>query len=675
MKKLTILLLVGFLAAGSLLFWYFVNADQPSPEAVFNEYVRQFSKQNYEEMMKHISERDLETHDYTKKSLTDKYEAIFSGIESSSIDVLSKELTYDEDNETYEGRFKVNIHTFLGEITESYHISFIEEKTSDEKVWKVKWNPSLIFAGMEKGDKVSAQSFFPQRGAILDRNGNPLAQDIEVYEMGIIPGKLGQSREAGIKKLSTYFKIPEETFQKALDQKWVSDDIFVPIAVMPADFHPESIDENLPGVSFQTKRIRYYPEKESSAHLVGYVKQVTREDLEKDNGQIYTSDDYIGKSGLEQVYEKQLRGKKGGIIQIKNEEGEQKSVLKKVDTINGKDINLTIDAALQSNIYEALKKEAGAVSAMHPMTGEMLALVSYPSFDPNLMVNGMTEEQWKTYSENPKLPFLNRFSSLYAPGSTFKAITAASGLTVGTTFPEKKRKISGLQWKKDKSWGGYYVTRVKAANPVDMVDALAYSDNIYFAQEALEMGSSRFEKNASAFGFKEDFELPIHLKKSQLSNDGIDNEVLLVDSAYGQGEVLMSTVHLGTAFTPFVNNGNMVMPVLVAGSKDTVHKPVITSEAASAVQKALIQVVERENGTAHNLKTAREVLAAKTGTAELKSKKGEDGMENGFVVVFDTKSPSILLTAVVEDVKNRGGSHYVTAKIKPVVDEYLAENE
>ncbi|WP_274606970.1 penicillin-binding protein PBP4(5) [Peribacillus sp. TH16] len=675
MKKVTILVLVVALAAGGLLLWHFLKANQATPEEVFNEYVRQFSEQNYEEMLKLISEGELETYDYTKKSFSDKYDAIFSGIEASSIDVLSKELLYEEDNETYEGRFKVKIHTFLGEVTASYQTFFIEEKTDDGKAWKVKWNPDLIFAGMEKGDKVSVQSFLPHRGEILDRNGNPLALDKDVYEMGIIPGKLGESKEAGIKKLSAYFKIPEESFQKALDQKWVTEDIFVPIAAMPAEFQPESIDEDLPGVFFQTKRIRYYPEKESSAHLIGYVKQVTSEDLEKDADHEYTSGDYIGKSGLEQVYEKQLRGKKGGIIQIKNEEGKQKSTLKKVAAINGKNINLTIDAALQSNMYEAMKQDAGAVSAIHPVTGEILALVSYPSFDPNLMVSGMTEEQWKAYSENPKLPFLNRFSSLYAPGSTFKAITAASGLTVGTTFPEKKREISGLQWKKDNSWGGYFVTRVKEASPVDMVDALVYSDNIYFAQEALEMGAANFEKNAMAFGFQEDFQLPIYLKKSQLSNDGIENEVLLADSAYGQGEVLMSMVHLGTAFTPFVNGGNMVMPVLIADEKEPIRKSVISSEVASTVQKALIQVVERDTGTAHNLKTAKEVLAAKTGTAELKSKKGEDGMENGFVVVFDTKSPSILLTAIVEDVKNRGGSHYVTAKIKPVLDQYLAENE
>lgn len=673
MKKVTLFLLIFALIVGGFFLWRFLKADKATPEEVFDDYVKQFSEQDYDAMLHAISEGELEEYDYDKQSFTDKYDAIFSGMEASSITVLSKELLYDEDIEAYEGSFKVKIHTFLGEILASYQTAFTKVDTEEGEAWKVKWNPSLILPGMEKGDKVSVQTYLPKRGEIRDRNGNPLAVNADVYDMGIIPGELGNSKEASIKKLSSAFDIPEETFNKALDKKWVTKDSFVPIATMPVDFKPESIaGKDLPGVTFQTGKTRYYPEKESSAHLIGYVKEVTGEDLEKDTDHVYNEGDYIGKAGLEEVYEKRLRGKKGGIIQIKSETGKQKSIIKEVEAIDGENINLTIDSALQSEIYETMKKDAGAVTAMHPLTGEMLALVSYPSIDPNLMVGGMTDEQWKSYSENPKLPFLNRFSSLYAPGSTFKAITAAVGLTVGTTFPEKKREITGLQWKKDNSWGGYYVTRVKDAPSVDMVDALAYSDNIYFAQEALEMGAEKFEEHAIEFGFKEDYKLPIYLKKSQLSNKGINNEVLLADSAYGQGEVLMSPVHLGTAFTPFVNDGNMVMPVLLADEKAQPRKSVISSDVANTVKEALIQVVERESGTAHNLKTTKAVLGAKTGTAELKSKKGEDGSENGFAVIFDADSPSILLTAIVEDVKNRGGSHYVTDKMKPVLDDYLA---
>lgn len=675
MKKGLLFLLIILAVLGGVLMWQLLQADQATPEQVFNDYVKQFSEQNFDDMLDLVSIEELENYNYTKKSLRDKYDAIFSGIEASSINVLSKKLYYDEDNKVYKGSFTVTISTFLGDIQTAYEADFSKEDTGNNgKRWKVKWNPSMIFAGMEKGDKINVRTFLPNRGEILDRYGNPLAMDTEVYEMGIIPGKLGSSKEESIKKLSDYFDIPQETFNKALNQKWVTNDIFVPIATMPVDFQIDSMaEEDLPGISFQSKKMRYYPEKESSAHLIGYVKEVSLEDLEKDSE--YTIGDYIGKSGLEEVYEKQLRGKKGGIIQIQDNLGKQKSIVKKVDAIDGENISLTIDSTLQNEMYEAINQDAGAVTAMNPVTGEMLALVSSPSFDPNLMVSGMTVEQWKTYSEDPNLPFLNRFSSLYAPGSTFKAITAAIGLTVGTTFPEKRREISGLRWKKDNSWGGYYVTRVKDVPSVNMIDALAYSDNIYFAQEALEMGADVFEEHARAFGFEEGFSLPIYLKKSQLSNNGIENEILLADSAYGQGEVLMSPVHLGIAFTPFINGGDMVMPTLIDDGKSPERKAIITNNVAKHVKEGLIQVVDRKGGTAHNLKTDKEILGAKTGTAELKSKKGEDGLENGFAVVFDTKSPSILITALIEDVKNRGESHYVTAKIKPVLDHYLSRKE
>ncbi|WP_102274563.1 penicillin-binding protein PBP4(5) [Cytobacillus massiliigabonensis] len=676
MKKGLGVLLIMIIVLGSVLIWNFYRVEQTTPEQVFNNYINQFTEQNFDDMLQYASIEELENYNYTRKSLTEKYQGIFSGIDASSISVLKKELHYDEENSAYKGRFTVMIKTFLGDIESAYEADFLKEDTgNNRKEWRVKWNPSMIFPGMEKGDKVNVRTFLPKRGVILDKYGFPLAMDTEVYEMGIIPGKLGSSKEESIKKLSDYFDIPQETFIKALDQKWVTDDVFVPIATMPVEFHTESVaGKDLPGISFQRKKIRYYPEKESSAHLIGYVKEVTLEDLQKDSE--YTSGDYIGNSGLEEVYEKQLRGKKGGIIQIQDELGKQKSIIKKVNAIDGENISLTIDSTLQSEMYEAMKQDAGAVTAMNPITGELLALVSSPSFDPNLMVSGMTVEQWQAYSEDPELPFLNRFTSLYAPGSTFKAITAAIGLTAGTTYPEKRREISGLRWKKDNSWGGYYVTRVKDVPSVNMIDAIAYSDNIYFAQEALEMGADVFEKHALAFGFKEGFSLPIYLKQSQLSNNGIRNEILLADSAYGQGEVLMSPVHLGVAFTPFINGGDMVMPVLIDNNeKAPERKPIISNDVADRVKEALIQVVEREEGTAHNLKTTKEILGAKTGTAELKTKKGEDGLENGFTVVFDTNSPSILITALVEDVKNRGESHYVTAKIKPILDHYLTRKE
>lgn len=655
-----------------LLYWNIYKTDKTTPEAIFNEYIKQFSSKDYNKMLSLVSEEELKKYDYTKESFIKKYQNIYNGIEVSDIRVLSKHFTYDEEHDSYEGSFKTEMDTFIGEIQSTFTLSFIKEEKNEEDAWKIQWSPSLIFPEMGWEDKISAKTIIPTRGEIVDRNGIPLAQNTELYELGIIPSRLGEEKEKNIERISQFFHIPKENITKALNQKWVKPELFVPITTMPVDFKLDSVDlMDIPGASFQIKTIRYYPLKESAAHLIGYVRKVTKEDLEKDQNHVYSANDYIGKSGLEETFEELLRGKKGGSIQIIDEDGKLKKVLKEIEVKDGENITVTINSVLQNNFYQSLKNDVGSVSAMNPSTGELLALVSYPSFDPNLMVTGMTEEKWKEYSDNPNLPFLNRFTSVYAPGSTFKAITAAIGLTNGTTYPEKVRHISGLQWRKDNSWGGYYVTRVSDVTSVNMIDALAYSDNIYFAQEALEMGVKQFEKQALTFGFQEDFNLPIYLKKSQLSNKGIDSEVLLADSAYGQGQVLMSSIHLGVAFTPFANNGEMVLPTLIHDNEAPKTQQTISSNVANTVKSGLIQVVERKKGPAHNLKTSKAVLAAKTGTAELKNKKGEDGIENGFLVVFDTESPSILITAMIENVKGRGGSHYVSNKVQPILDQYL----
>lgn len=207
---------------------------------------------------------------------------------------------------------------------------------------------------------------------------------------------------------------------------------------------------------------------------------------------------------------------------------------------------------------------------------------------------------------------------------------------------------------------------------MNMVDALVYSDNIYFAMEAVEMGSAKFIDGIQKFGFGDNFGLDeLYLKPSQYANEAhldLSSEVLLADTSYGQGEMLMSPIHLASSFTPFINEGKMVKPVLIEEKETAKPEVVITPEVANTVKDALGEVVTRSGGTAHSLNSLPEGLAAKTGTAELKAKKGEKGQENGFVVVFDTESPSFLIAAVIEQVNGRGGSHYVLDKLKPFLE-------
>ncbi|CAH1222175.1 penicillin-binding transpeptidase domain-containing protein [Paenibacillus sp. JJ-223] len=695
-RKLMYGLLPILFAGGIGMYLYMQSnkAPEPKPEVVVEQYIDHLQKKEFDQLYGLMTPASLEASGMNREQFAEKYNAIYSGMQVSAVKAELKpqpvaETPQDggttsgkktegtegpeQDPNTYKAEYTLRLTTFLGEVNETQSLNLVKQELDDGgKVWRIEWQPSMILSDMVKGSKVRVRTLLPERGDIVDRDGLPLATKGTALEWGIVPSKLGDAPDQMIASIAQHYNVSEDAINKAINQSWVKPDYFVPIAMTD----DERIPAALKGVQIQTKEIRQYPLGEAAAHLIGYVRKVTREDLEKDAEGYYRAEDWIGKAGLEQSLEKQLRGERGGVIEITDENGNMRSEVLRKDAVNGQNIQLTIRTKTQKELYKTLSSggDAGAMVMMDPTKGDLLALASAPSYDPNKMVTGLTQAEWDAYSSNEQLPFVNRFTNRYAPGSTFKAVTAAAGLMEKVTTPDKSHGIAGLQWRKDASWGGYYVTRVKNVSPVNMVDALVYSDNIYFAMEALEMGSERFIDGIRKFGFGGNFGLDeLYLKPSQYANENnkeLKSEVLLADTAYGQGEMLMSPIHLATAFTPFVNEGKMVKPVLISGKETSAPEVVITPEAANTVKDALGEVVSRSGGTAHSLSTLPTKLAAKTGTAELKAKKGERGQENGFFVVFDTEQPSFLLAAVIENVNGRGGSHHVVDKLKPFLEKW-----
>lgn len=338
-------------------------------------------------------------------------------------------------------------------------------------------------------------------------------------------------------------------------------------------------------------------------------------------------------------------------------------------------MKLTIDAELQKEIYEQIKQEAGTAAAIHPKTGDILALVSTPAYDPNDFVLGMSTTQWNKLNNDPQKPLLNRFAHGYAPGSTFKPITGAIGLDTGAITTQEERSITGLHWQKDSSWGNYEVTRVSDyKSPVNLRKALVYSDNIYFAQTALAIGEEPFLQQATEFGFGEAIPIPFPVEKSKLTNAEMRNDIQLADSGYGQGEVTMTPLHLALVYSAYVNDGSMVYPSLIQGEQ---HEPfwkqnVMTKESAQIIGQDLLQVMEDPRGTGRGARVFGHQLAGKTGTAELKQKKGELGRENGWYAAFNVDDPRLLLVMMVEDVRGRGGSHALDSKVKRIFSQGLA---
>ncbi|TKJ89215.1 penicillin-binding protein [Paenibacillus sp. CFBP13512] len=679
-KHIIIYGLLSFLIASGLgLYVYMQSRFQEQPDTTIQKYINTLQTQNYDELYNLMTPESLQQSGMTKEQFVQKYKLIFDGMKVSTIEVnADAPVPVPDDKHQYTLNYSAQMNTFLGNIDPKYQLKLVQQDSDHGKTWRIQWQPSLILPEMEKGDKVKVQILHPERGEILDKDGYPLATKGTIFEWGIVPGKLGTddtTKAASMTAISEYYNVPEATIEKALGQSWVKDDYFVPIGTTTKP----DIPTELHGVSMQTKEVRTYPLGTAAAHLIGYVRQTTAEDLEKDTEGYYSAQDWIGKAGLEQSMEKQLRGTKGGRIEIVNEAGKSKSVIAEEKEVNGENITLTISSSAQRELYTTMAsdQDAGSAVLMNPTNGKLLALVSTPAYDPNQMVTGLSQAEWDAYSNDPNLPFTNRFTNRYAPGSVFKAITAAAGLTEKVTTPDKVHTIQGLQWRKDNSWGGYYVTRVKDVLHVNMNDALMYSDNIYFAQEAVEMGKAKFIEGIQKFGFDTQFGLDaLYLKPSQYANKdhlALDSEVLLADTAYGQGEMLMSPIHLAASFTPFITEGTLISPILfenqALNSATPANKRIITPEVADTVKNALLQVVSNSGGTAHALADLPYQVAAKTGTAELKLAKGEQGQENGFVITFDTKS-SFVLAAVIEKVNGRGGSHYVVNKLHPFLQQY-----
>ncbi len=256
------------------------------------------------------------------------------------------------------------------------------------------------------------------------------------------------------------------------------------------------------------------------------------------------------------------------------------------------------------------------------------------------MALGLTNNQREELDENEDEPMLNRFYYSFSPGSTMKPLTAAFGLEQGTLVPDDTIDVSGNEWQPEGSdWGNYSVRRVTdPGGPVDLTDALVYSDNIYFANVALDLGEDSMQEWAEAFGFYETIDYLYPFKQSSLTEEGgFSTEIQLADSGYGQGQVQVNPLHLAAMYTPFLNEGAMIQPVLDQDEETGVTwKEPISAGTAVWIDEALEKVVSSPNGTAHAMQIDGYSLAAKTGTAELSGVQGDSGDDVlGWVVSYN----------------------------------------
>lgn len=661
---LIVLPLLLLLVAGGFFGYRYYDKQQRQNQAekVVHSFIENLSKNKFDKLPSLILSDSAERNGYTNDQLAEKYQTIFSGIDAANIKGSKITLSDDVKNADYQFTYQLSLTTSLGEIKDLNYSGTIKFEKEQPKI---DWAPNLIFPDMAGQDKVSISVDEAVRGEIVDRNKSPLAANGTLYQLGVIPGQLGdgEDKESRIKAIAEQFDLTEKAIQQALDQSWVQDDYFVPLKIV------EPTADLPTGASIQETAGRTYPLGEAAAQLIGYVGDITAEDVEKDD--TLASNGKIGRSGLEAAFDKELRGKNGGKIAITDEKGTERKALIETKKTDGKTIQLTIDAKAQKIAFDSLKDQAGSTVVTEPTTGDLLVLASSPSFDPNKMTNGISQEDYDAYHNNKDLPFISRFATGYAPGSTFKTITAAIGLDNGTINPETVLSINGLKWQKDSSWGDYFVTRVSDVASVNLRNALVYSDNIYMAQQTLAMGEDKFRAGLEKFIFGEELDLPIAMNPAQISNDkSFNSEILLADTGYGQGELLINPIQQAAMYSVFANQGSLVYPRLVMGAETKTKKELISPETISLINEDLKAVVTDENGTAHSLAALGLPLAAKTGTAEIKEKQDEKGQENSFLFAFDAQNQKYLMVSMLED---RQENSSATA-LAPELLSYLSEN-
>ncbi|WP_405317313.1 penicillin-binding transpeptidase domain-containing protein [Faecalibacillus faecis] len=641
---------------------FFVFNQGKSNEQVVTEYFELLKKKDYKQMYQMLNQKTVYTP--TQKYFVEKYKEFYEEIDAKNIQIK----ILDEQDSVIE--YLIYVDTLAGRITYRNKVGVKDEQ--------IQFNKNLIMDGYTDGCKIKITTYNPEkRGRILDRNGKVLAEDRKGYSVGLVKGKLNGENDYG--QIAQYLETDVETLQKKMSASWINDDSFVPIKTVSEATKNDLINKNIlgiNGVKISTVSIRTYPYDKVASHIVGYVQNVNAEDLKKHKNEGYNSTSVIGRSGIEAAYEEKLRGITSGKIELVDKNDKViKELCHKEVKMSPQDITLTIDIDLQQSLYNEYQNDKSASVALNPKTGEVLALVSTPSYSNNDFVLGLSTDKWNALNNDTNQPLMSRYKQTYTPGSSMKPITAAIGLETKTIDPDKDLGAKD-KWQKDSSWGNYYVTTLHAPSPNNLKNAITYSDNVYFARSALNIGKEnlfKYYKNLK-IGEKIPFELALNKSQYINKNQKISNQ-LIADSGYGQGQILMNPVQLASIYSAFVNNGSIYQPHMVQGQTKTWIKNVFSKETTKTIKEDLINAIADENGTGHAIYHDNVVLAGKTGTAEIKQSQSDTtGTELGWFTVMttDEKQP-ILMTTVVEDVKNRGSSGYVVEHTKAPLDLYLSQ--
>lgn len=518
------------------------------------------------------------------------------------------------------------------------------------------------YAGLADGNRIRIVPSMAPRGTFYDRNGELLVTNRPGFSVSLLPLTAPISDDV-IDRLSDLLKVPTDEIKT----KIAGHSGFNPIRIK-TDVTPDIVSiieeqkSQYPGVVIEVTPIRDYILKQEGAHTFGYVSEINDAELEKMKDEGYKSGDIIGKFGLEKVYDKELRGENGGQQVEVDVSGKPVQILGRKEPVPGDDLELTIDINLQQAAEKAVGAHAAAAVVMNPQTGEILAMVSRPAFDPNLFAHGISSKDWNQLNNNPYHPMDNKtITGEYPPGSTFKIVTGTAALTEGVVTPDEQIFDSGHHWiiPKGNADG-------EALGWLNFRTALAHSDNVYFYEMGNRLGIDRLEKYARMFGLgaKTGIDLPYEATglvanrryKEKNFDDGEWYLSETFDAAIGQGFNLVTPLQAAMVMGEIAADGKRYKPHVVNriiapdGSVVKDFQPELLSqldvpeEDIKLVQDGLHDVTKY--GTAASSFRGFTVdIAGKTGTAE-----NSQGRDHGWFVAYGPfDNPNIVVAVIVEN--------------------------
>jgi penicillin-binding protein 2 len=546
------------------------------------------------------------------------------------------------------------------------------------------------YAAQAEENRISVVPIVPNRGLILDRNGVVLARNYSAYTLEITPSKIKTNIDDLIDELGTIVEIqPRDRRRFRRLQEESKNFESVPIRTRLTDEEVAKFTAQryrFPGVEVQARLFRQYPYGKTAAHVIGYIGRISQRDAERiadsDDEANYNGTDYIGKEGLEKSYESQLHGTTGYEEVEISASGRAVRSLSRTPATPGKNLILSIDIELQKVVEEAFGDQKGALVAINPATGDILAYVSQPSYDPNLFVEGIDQQSWDELNKSPDRPLLNRpLSGVYSPGSTYKPFMALAALELGKRRPQDAIRdpgyfILGNHRFRDDKEGGHGV--------VDMYRSVVVSCDTYYYMLANDMGVNAIHDFMKPFGFGQITGIDLeHEKRGILPSTEWKRTAFrkpeqkrwiagdTVSLGIGQGYNSFTPLQMAQATAILANNGVVMKPHLVKIIEDGVthertetvpkesYRIPLKQENIDFIKRAMVGVVKEGTGAAA-FRGAPYDSGGKTGTAQVvniaKNQKYDSKKlsriyhDNGLYIGFaPADAPRIAIAAVVEN--------------------------